>query len=70
MAVKGSNGAGALDPRHLREEATSITDAAARIMRITDQVSEGADMQIRSLDDAVSGLNQMTASLKETAVAG
>ena len=41
MAVKGSNGAGALDTRLLRDEATSITDAVARIVRITDQVSAG-----------------------------
>ena len=67
MAVKGSNGAGALDTRLLREEATSITDAVARIVRITDQVSQGAETQVRSLDDALSGLNQMTTSLKETA---
>ena len=33
MAVKGSNGAGALDTRLLREEATSITDAVVRIVR-------------------------------------
>ena len=70
MAVKGSNGAGALDTRLLREEASSITDAVARIVRITDQVSQGAETQVRSLDDALSGLNQMTTSLKETAVPG
>jgi hypothetical protein len=34
---------------------------------MTDQVSEGADAQIRSLDSALSGLNEMSASLKETA---
>ena len=67
MAVKGSNGAGALDTRLLREEASSITDAVSRIVRITDQVSQGAETQVRSLDDALSGLNQMTTSLKETA---
>ena len=33
MAVKGSNGAGALDTRLLREEATSITDAVSRIVQ-------------------------------------
>ena len=37
------------------------------IARITDEVSEGADAQVRSLDGALSGLNEMTASLKETA---
>ena len=67
MAVKGSNGAGALDTRLLREEATSITDAVVRIVRVTDQVSQGAETQVRSLDDALSGLNEMTTSLKETA---
>ena len=56
MAVKGSNGAGALDTRLLREEATSITDAVSRIVRVTDQVSQGAETQVRSLDDALQEL--------------
>src|SRR5688572_10008723 len=67
MAARGSNGAGAVDYRLLRDEAHSITDAVARIARITDQASEGADTQVRSLDSALSGLNQMTSSLKESA---
>jgi len=66
MAVKGANGAGVIDQSLLRDEATSITDAVARIARITDEVSEGADAQVRSLDSALSGLTQMATSLKET----
>ena len=31
MAGRGSNGAGAIDQRLLRDEASSITDAVARI---------------------------------------
>ena len=54
----------------MREEASHITSAVSRIAEMTDQVSEGADAQIRSLDSALSGLNEMTASLKETADAG
>ena len=59
MAGKGGNGAGVIDQRLLRDEAALIMDAVARIARITDEVSEGADVQVRSLDGALSGLNQM-----------
>src|SRR5687767_1386947 len=69
MAAGGGNGhaAGAFDPKMLREEAGYITDAVSRIVEITDQVSEGADAQLRSVDSAVSGVAEMSASLKETA---
>ena len=46
--------------------ATSRT-RSSRIVEMTDQVSQGAETQVRSLDGALSGLNEMTASLKETA---
>jgi methyl-accepting chemotaxis protein len=71
MAVS-SNGHGgdALDHGLLKDEAMQITGAVSRIVEMTDQVSEGAEVQIRSLDSALSGLNEMSASLKETATQG
>src|SRR5262245_58135135 len=69
MAANGGNGHRTHTLNHdlLRDEASQITDAVARIVAMTDQVSAGADVQVQSLDSALSGLNQMTASLKETA---
>jgi hypothetical protein len=62
MAVSNGNGHGArtLTDEALRDEASHITDAVSRIAEMTDQVSEGADAQIRSLDGALSELSQMT----------
>src|SRR6185503_16765120 len=65
--VNGQGGYAAADPHLLRSEASHITDAVTRIARITDEVSEGADTQVRSIDSALSGLNEMSASLRETA---
>src|SRR5262245_32103080 len=69
MAVSAGNGNGArvLDRSVLRDEATQITDAVSSIVQMTDQVSVGADIQVQALDNALSGLNEMTASLRETA---
>jgi len=69
MAVSGGNGNGAraIDHNMLRNEASQITTAVARIAEMTDQVSAGADVQVQSLESALSGLNEMTSSLKETA---
>ena len=69
MAISSGNGHGghALDHGLLKDEAIQITGAVSRIVEMTDQVSEGADAQLRSLDSALSGLNEMSASLKETA---
>ena len=66
MAVSNGNGHAArtVDQTLLRDEASHITSAVSRIVEMTDLVSEGSDAQIRSLDSALSGLNQMTASLK------
>jgi methyl-accepting chemotaxis protein len=55
------NGAYAVDHTKIREEAGGISAAVSRIVEITDQVSAGADAQVRSLDSALSGLNQITA---------
>ena len=56
-----------LDLGMVRERAGRVTDSANGIARIAATVSEGAEAQIRALDDAVSGVNEMSASLKETA---
>ena len=47
--------------------AEQVATAANAIARMTDEVSDGAEAQIRSLDGALSGLNEMAASLTETA---
>jgi len=68
-----SNGSGretriaALNIGLVRDRALRVTDSANGIARIAEAVSDGADVQIRALDEAVSGVNQMAASLKETA---
>src|SRR5436190_19492872 len=69
MAVSNGNGLGghALDHGLVKDEAIQITGAVSRIVEMTDEVSAGAEAQIRSLDSALSGLNEMSASLKETA---
>jgi len=51
----------------LRDEASEISGAAKIIARMAGEVSEGADAQMRSVDFALSGVNQLSASLKETA---
>ena len=61
------NGAGSFNRAGLLDEASQISDAVARIAQITDEVSQGADVQVRSLDAALSGVNELSASLKETA---
>src|SRR5215213_1938145 len=61
------NRANALNRRALREETGEISVAAKVIAQMADEVSEGADTQMRSVEGAVSGLNQLSASLKETA---
>ena len=55
------------DPSLVAAQTDQLTAAAHAIARITDEVSEGADTQVRSLDATLSGLNEMAASLKETA---
>src|SRR5262245_7120381 len=65
--INGVNGHGAADPPRLRSEANHSSDAVTGSARIADEVSEGADTQVRSIDSALSGLHQMSASLRETA---
>src|SRR5262249_53705050 len=63
----GRRAASLLDIHAMRERAERVTRSATDIARIADAVYEGAETQIRSLDEAFSTVNQMTASLKETA---
>ena len=51
----------------LRDEAGHISEAASNIARTTEAVSEGAESQLASLDDAVANASQVTASLAESA---
>ena len=69
MAATNGNGhrADGLNHRALLDEAGEITDAAKVVARMAEEISEGADVQMRSLDSALSGVNQLSASLKETA---
>src|SRR6185503_4087541 len=71
MAMAATNGNGnradVLDRRALLDGAGEITNAAKIIARMAEEVAEGADVQMRSVDHALGGVNQLSASLKETA---
>src|SRR4030095_5462337 len=56
-----------IDVDLLHERAGQVTISANGIARIADAVFEGAEIQVRSLDEAVTGVNQMATSLKQTA---
>jgi len=60
----GSDGA---EIRRVRVEAEEIVRNADEVKRIADRVAQGGEQQRRTLEGIVSGANQMTASLKETA---
>ena len=51
----------------LQNMAASFTSTAGTLSRLAQEVSDGAELQTRSLDEALSGVNEMSASLKETA---
>ncbi|MGL4374911.1 MAG: methyl-accepting chemotaxis protein, partial [Microcoleaceae cyanobacterium] len=51
----------------VREQSEQISNATNHIAQFIGQVAEGAESQIKSLDQTFSGINQMSASLKETA---
>src|SRR6476660_6534789 len=55
------------DPRLVASEAEQMTAAAAAIVQMTDEVSDGADAQVRSFQRMIGSLTQMTTSLAETA---
>ncbi|HZA36090.1 MAG TPA: hypothetical protein VE505_14235, partial [Vicinamibacterales bacterium] len=56
-----------LDARVVAAQAEQVATAVTALARITEDVSEQAETQVRSLDGTLSGLNEMAASLKETA---
>ena len=69
MATRKSNGrvAPAFDTRLVLSQAEQVVTTAGTIARISDEVSEGTESQTRALDRALGSLNDMSASLKETA---
>jgi len=69
---EGTNGAQAfrVDLGLVRERAVRVTDSANGIARIADAVADGADTQLRALDEAAGGVNQMAAVTLLSAAAG
>lgn len=67
MAANNGSGAHQIDHGALRGGASEIAVVAQTIAQIADEVSAGAESQIRSLDGALGGVNLLAASLKETA---
>ena len=56
-----------LDSNVIRQQAALVTASAEVIARTTEEVAEGAAVQISAVDGVLSGLNEMSASLRETA---
>ncbi len=71
MASTNGNGNGnratAFDRRALLDETGEITDAAMIVARVAGEVSESSDAQMRSVESALSGVNELSLSLRETA---
>ena len=69
MAAPNGNGnrANVRDHRMLLAEADEITGTAKIIASLAEEVTAGTEVQIRSLDSALSGVNELSTSLKETA---
>jgi hypothetical protein len=61
MAANNGNGnrAHGIDRVAVRTEASEITDAAKIIARVAEEAFETADAQVRSVDNALSGVNQI-----------
>ena len=57
----------AVDDGRVMDQTRQVAVAAEEIGRIADDVSAGADAQLRSLDTALAGVTQMTGALKEAA---
>src|SRR5262245_50288811 len=55
------------DTQLVLTQARQVTSTAGTLARITDQVAEGAEEQTRALDRALNSMNEVGASLKETA---
>ena len=54
---RGNGHSRVLDAQRITAQAVEVSAVADDIARITDEVAHGADIQARSLDDALSGLN-------------
>ena len=57
----------AFDARLAVAQAGQVTESAAAISRLTEDVSQVAETQVQTLERALGAVNQMAASLKETA---
>ena len=64
---RASRVAPASDSGIVLSQAQQVTAAAGVISRIAEEVAEGADQQLRTLERATGRVNEMATSLKETA---
>src|SRR6478752_7587657 len=55
------------DTRQVVSEAEQVTAAASAIARITSEVSDGADLQVRSLDRMLGGVTGMAQDMAAAA---
>lgn len=72
MATNGkstrSNGAsGGINSQVVLDQAELLAGSASIVARVSEEVSEGAGTQLAAIESALTGLNEMSASLKETA---
>src|SRR5215213_755194 len=72
MATRKVNGrasrvAPQFDSHLVIAQAEQVVTAAGAISRITQEVADGADAQLRTTDRAAAAVSQMSASLKDTA---
>ncbi|HET9467565.1 MAG TPA: hypothetical protein VFO48_04095, partial [Vicinamibacterales bacterium] len=68
--TNGSNGGHGrgIDTKTLRSRAELVTVSAAGIARIADEVAQGSVAQLGTLDEALGDMNEIVASLGETAI--
>src|SRR4051794_20924572 len=68
--LHGANGQARhiLDVSVLRDRATQVSHSATGIARITDQVAEGSDVQLRSLENALTEVEKMAGGINGTGV--
>ena len=63
----GTHGTRFIDSEAIRSRAELVTVSAAGIARIADEVAQGATSQLGSLDAALAEMNDVVASLIDTA---
>ena len=66
-AAAGNGAGGGIDTQMVLSQAEQVAATAGTIARLNEEVSEGADAQLRSLDRALASVNEMAASLTQTA---